>query len=584
MRRGGAMLFVVAAAVLVIELIVVSFHQRSLDARWLSRKAHGRDVTAHLAWAARSAALAAVRQDLADPSSSQVLALLTRHAPADLDAMRVPLPAGWERPELKDMLARAGARVKVETTLRGWSALPGASLANGMDAIEKHGLLDTEVRVTLSRTERTYQYATRVKVVNLVPPVLTRFALFVRSPERAGYNRYWNDAQGNAVDRADSVRPLALRRDAHASRTGLAYLGGEEPTLLHLTAGTATLPTRREPIAGECAGGGVSYFTEHARSGFHAGEAVALRTELGSTRTAASSMLHLGSARVIGRVYRSVIERARIAADADGDGEGDTRIAALAYMDWHDYPWQLPELPAVVRGPDGALDVSCLKSRDPDVHDFGALFGDHTSYAQVMSRVVDEPHDARGIDDGASFALDAVSGAPMMRGDLARMAPALVERAAVTVPDGAAFLARYVKDGRLTLDAVVHVARGDLELPAGLTVERGGMVIAPGRIVSRGVEGSTGQPLVLCSLASDVVLDAARAHRFAAIALAGRLRTTGGAALDVIGSVAVDRLVPDDVRGGGTLTYDADLDPASRAREKLYRGFVAEHDEEWMLP
>lgn len=579
MRRGGAMLFVVAAAVLVIELLVVSFHKRSLDARWLSRKAHGRDVTAHLAWAARSAALAAVRRDLANPSSSQVLALLTRHAPADLDAMRVPLPAGWERPELEDMVRRAGARVDVEATLRGWSALPGASLANGMDAIEKHGLFDTLVRVTQGGTERTYQYATRVKVVNLVPPVLTRFALFVRTPERAGYNRYWNDAQGDAVDRAGSVRPLALRPDRHAARAGLAYLGGEDATTLHLTAGTPQ-ETRREPIAGGCAGGAVSYLTEHARTGFHAGEEVALSTELGTTRTAASAMLHLGGARVYGRVYRSVIERARLAADTGGDGEGDTRIATLSNVAWHAYPWQLPELPAAV----GGLDLSCLKSHDPGVHDFGALFGDHASYAQVMSRVVDEPYDARGMDDGGAFALDAASGAPLMRGDLAGMAPALVERAGVTVSDGAAFLARYVKDGRLALDSVVHVARGDLQLPAGLTIERGGMVIVAGRIVSRGIEGATGQPLVLCSLDSDVVLDTARPHRLAAIALSGRVRATGGAALDLTGSVAAGRLVPDDLAPGGTLTYDADLDPTSRDREKLYRGLVAEHDEEWMLP
>lgn len=448
----GSTIYLVALVLILVEVLVLSLHGRSLDSARLAHRVHARQVCAHLADGARASVIAALRHDLARTETSRFRAMLLKVGDSSrLQGALVPLPAGWDR-ELQKEVARLGD-VQLTSVVRLQEVAPllDDSSAAGEDAHEKRGLLEMTFTVTLLRVPLTYTFRTPFKIVNLIPPVTSKFTLFVKHPERtgianAGYNRFRNLYDGDAVSGAEAHPPLVLFNEEglalrELTGRGFVFLGGGDPVMLQITNGShprfgegfhfeATADPR-----GELAGGtdpasasllgaftepGATFSVQRSFLGFYerdeAGEGLnaegRLRKDFAAGRTTSSSMLHLyGSAErrsptvVVGNVQRSFALISHLAVDVDADGKADDAVAVLPGVGWEDYPLQIPLLPnsfTSFTDPSGSIDLRPLKSSDPELHDFVRLFGDYAQYSTLMSRLVEEPYN-RGFDWMAGY-------------------------------------------------------------------------------------------------------------------------------------------------------------------------------------
>lgn len=317
-----------------------------------------------------------------------------------------------------------------------------------------------------------------------------------------------------------------------------------------------------------------------------------------------SSTLHLyGSpicpspTRVFGPVYHSYAIYSGVTVDVDGDGRRDglvTLLPAVEPGEFADLPHLAP-IPARVRNigqPGAFIDL------DPATLTWTAMFGDDDTYASYQSLIVDdEPYNtaldymfSRGEFPPASHRLDGALDYPNpgddvtiegrdgagrtfvhVRGDLAELDGSLLrERALVSCADAAEFRRRFLaSDGGLVLGTTVHVRSGPLDLPENLVVRRGGVVLAEGSITFDGVTCDAGERLALVSLAGNVVSPFARASasRPAQVDLAAPAGRVGSSdpshPLAVRGVLAARRLLPTDLRAGGTLIYPSDASPTS---------------------
>jgi len=437
--RQGSALFFVAAVLLVIEALALSFHGRSLDTNRLARRAHSRDLSAHLAEAARATAVAALRSDGLRAGTSPFMDLLTTEKDcARLESREVPLPKNWDL-EILNQAKAIGATVSTKVRFADVALLDGADLAFGIDRSEKKGHIEIRVSVTVRSVELSYLYRVPFKAVNLIPPVVSKFTLFVKNPERtdatsAGYNRYRNFFGGDPVSTVGNLLPLVLVNEQglglaeHVGR-GYVFLGGDAPVRLHVTSGSDALrgesflfqattemkekasggiDPRSTELLGRYSREELDFYLRRSYQGFFVRDASGqdmnagnrLKKEFASGRTMASNLLHLyGSWQrrsptlVVGAVYRAYAFLTALIVDTDRDRQTDAVISILPSLDWHDYPWQIPLLPRSIESrshPGQMIDVRSLKSLDPSMHDYVHLFGDHQSYVPLMSRIVDD--------------------------------------------------------------------------------------------------------------------------------------------------------------------------------------------------
>ena len=234
---------------------------------------------------------------------------------------------------------------------------------------------------------------------------------------------------------------------------------------------------------------------------------------------------------VVGPVFRTYALMSALVGHVVNKQTADAFIALLPGIDWHDYPWSVPLLPASVLSGGAAIDVTPLKSPEASLHDFEYDFHDYSTYAQLMSHIVtNDPYNrsfdfAAGYEPGhlerpAGLASDslprgwspcrAVPGhgaiAFQRRSDLGQVSStALTQRTVCELADASeGFPPGSSKDGHLDLGMIVRLASGRLSLPSQLVVDRGGVIIAPDSIVSNGIRNDSEMPLVLCSTSGDL--------------------------------------------------------------------------------
>ncbi|MBI4863016.1 MAG: hypothetical protein HY815_22545 [Candidatus Riflebacteria bacterium] len=178
---AGSILFVVATALTFIQVLFLSFYGRSLDSRKLARRVFSRDLSAQLADAARASAVNALRQDVTTPRTSRFLTLFVSGGSGLTEGVAVPMRDGWDS-LVKEYAASYGATVTSTLRLVNVGGLDAATVATGFDALEKSGLVELKVSVSVRNVSLPYVYRIPFKVVNLLPPVVSRFALFVQKP------------------------------------------------------------------------------------------------------------------------------------------------------------------------------------------------------------------------------------------------------------------------------------------------------------------------------------------------------------------------------------------------------------------
>lgn len=168
-------------------------------------------------------------------------------------------------------------------------------------------------------------------------------------------------------------------------------------------------------------------------------------------------------------------------------------------------------------------------------------------------------------------ALGPAGGAPQFSGDLAGLdgelfAKVMGARAVHRVADAAAFMSRYVRQGRLRLPGVVRIERGDLEI-GPLAIARGGVVV-----VEKGVriagwlrKLAARETLTLVALGGDVEVATPDRVEAQLVALAGRFRAQADQ-LDFLGGLAARELDLASLVAGARpkrVVYDPALDPTA---------------------
>ncbi|MBF0546639.1 MAG: hypothetical protein HQM08_19490 [Candidatus Riflebacteria bacterium] len=101
-------------------------------------------------------------------------------------------------------------------------------------------------RLPYRRVQKSYVFSKFCKVQSLSLPVISRFSLFVREPEKTneteeGYNRFRNYISGAPIDGENNLPFIVYNttevRQVDYSRTGHIFLGGTDDIQLHLTPG-----------------------------------------------------------------------------------------------------------------------------------------------------------------------------------------------------------------------------------------------------------------------------------------------------------------------------------------------------------
>lgn len=263
-ERRGSTLAIVAALVLVIAagalMLQRAMHQQYGEAH---RYAHG-EVATQLAQSGLNLFMEHLRQVGATPGSD-LYATLVETPAADLEGVSSPL----ESPHLTELVrcVGSGASLEVWVEFKGFAPfIPRASYRGvATDPREKHGELAVVARAEYRGVVRTMTAFRAVKVCSVVPPVVSKFTLFVRTRGGQEPNVLAYDAFGSHRFSLGGreASPLVLHHGAETApalvdgrfsslatvlgaappdRGGLVYLGGDEPWSLNLTHGVGIGP------------------------------------------------------------------------------------------------------------------------------------------------------------------------------------------------------------------------------------------------------------------------------------------------------------------------------------------------------
>ncbi|MBI2945726.1 MAG: hypothetical protein HYY25_16145 [Candidatus Wallbacteria bacterium] len=494
------------------------------------------------------------------------------------------------------------------------------------DSRELSHLLSLSAVAVVGRSRTRVVAFKEARVVNVLPPVLGKFSLFLRGQRREDREGCRDSARpqgveclpaqvlsGDALAQASGPADVALALDGR----GWVYLGGGEPWELGLAAGgglaghaAAGLAAGEheyelEPGSPLAARGDLAYY---ARAEPMAGELGGTETkEALAGRPAAlygrSATLNLHGSRelpspsvICGRVVRRW---------ALVQGLVNRATATRAPLPWLDEATFAQD-----RWPGGARASTVAAIREQ----FG---GQHARYATRMSDLVVEPYNAGnaflmglgaaaagpvmapaipvlssdrlavdgrpadllGTVAGAAWTLEDESGKELAR-DLDLQAfqdlEFLDRKAARSYESAAELLRECVRPGsaRLALPGVVRVA-GNLALTRPLEVPRGGggLLLVDGDIrLAAELSVETNEPLTLVSLRGSVRVETAATISAGLVALAGQV--TLPESFDVRGPVAAGTLevarTARDVRR--RIAWNPRFDPTSvAAREAAYR-------------
>ncbi|MBI2943569.1 MAG: hypothetical protein HYY25_05165 [Candidatus Wallbacteria bacterium] len=445
--NSGVVLWLVLGLGTVMAVLAFTFYTMVRD----------QNVKAHLIYFSLSAqshaesgvnhAIDSVRQAILDPNSVTTKAILDS-PPAGVAPL--PMPEGWLVPLEQFIPASDLAGVEVKVALEAVGPLVDPdNLSQGRDPGEKTATVVITSTGYHRGSRQTVVERRPIRIVNMALPVVSKFSLFVRSPDptdetAAGYNRFANDITGSPdpnVPASANVHPVVVYSDEEGlggdddlDKHGWIFLGGDREVVLNLTSGGEyrfgqyfhfynflALDTSR-PAAflndapppffqtpHTFAGQQQRFAIKHALYGYFTIDQSrddpqdmnrdgVLRLYLDTTTNMRSSTLHLyGSSlepsptRVLGRVFHSYPIYSAVTVDVDGDGVRDGVVRMLAAVPEEqfgdlDTTDALPlEIPNLSTG--GTIGL------DPDSMHYSTLFGDWEAYSRYMSVLVDrEPY------------------------------------------------------------------------------------------------------------------------------------------------------------------------------------------------
>jgi hypothetical protein len=141
--------------------------------------------------------------------------------------------------------------------------------------------------------------------------------------------------------------------------------------------------------------------------------------------------------------------------------------------------------------------------------------------------------------------------------------------------------------GVLDLGTNVRIAREGLDLRSFSSIRGGGM-LAPGSFHVSALTRTGPVPATLVARTGDASCDFAGPVAASLVALSGELVNAGGpsAEVRVKGNLALGRLRPEQFGAGGSVRFDADLDPTTgngNGYDRGIRAFVADASSSWAI-
>lgn len=437
----------------VMAVLAFAFYTVVRDQNLKAHAIHFSLTAQSLAESGANYALDALRHELQEPTSATSLAIQAA-GPSGLGA--VPMPDGWEA-GLQEFCTGIGS-ASISVSLAVVDVAPLASPVDpgqGYDAGEKTATLVVTSRGTYRTARQSVIDRRTLRVVHLALPVVSRFSLFLRSPDptdetAAGYNAFWNDISGApdpTVPDEDNVRPLVVYNHGEELGTpeapadnGWCFLGGDREVVMNLTSGGdyrygqyfhfynfLALDTSR-PAAfindspppfftqpHSWAGQEQQFELKHAFYGyFTIDQDLAapgdmnrdglLRLYFQGRTNMCSSTLHLyGSSlrpsptKVYGRVYHSYPIYSAATVDVNGDGARDGIVKMLPAVPEEEYP-NLDLTDPIPTEIPMLSNPSQMISLDPDSMHYSTMFGDYAAYEQYMSILIDHEAYNTGAD------------------------------------------------------------------------------------------------------------------------------------------------------------------------------------------
>lgn len=613
---AGVLILVIAIGTTMLQQVS---RQRYLEAHMASRA----EVALNLAESGRNMAMEILRETGLVPGTV-LFEELIRRLMEDGETTEIPLtPAVLE--ELAADLDPE-SEVAVTMTLREEGPLLPASGLRGIlrDPREKEAALIVRSSATFLGVTRTLIAESRIRMVRVTAPVVSKFTLFLGTTggqelnllgmERAGAGTLKMGSGAGAPlvlhnrterfpaildGRFDPLGPLfsSMAMDAH----GLVHLGGDEPWVLNLSHGVGggkyeeLFHLRRTRYAYPSAVGGVSTETG-LLFGFHdgvlggapfAGGTPQRAAELGGGRVPDKvaalrlfgDVTDVSPTVVLGPVYRSYLRlialdglwypyrRSGTAGGFPGSADDYQRVMAQVVAD--PYNWS----------------VDFMATNQETWMEGGRVGGAGTPFAprpglvpDVLARI--QPLDGGdraflypepGAGDGGAVQLlrlmQGGDAEPLFEGTLSdldgpTMEEALLRKVTTRVDDADAFLARFAPGNVVDTDGVILVRAGEVVLP-GLAVGRPSMVLVEGSVALTGPIGRVeGAPLTIVSLGGDIRVETSDRIEAALVAMRGQVTMRG--AVDLVGGIAAQTLDFATLAAGAgpkDLRYDEGLDP-----------------------
>lgn len=614
----GIILHVALGIVVLAGLFALTYFAFVRGQTRLTQGALAGEVAYHLAQGGVSAAIGAFTNT---QTPTRLYEALVTRTPEEINGLSDRM--GPESLPL-DLLARkvrGDASVKVEMTLSGFARFPRPDPESGIqeDPVEKHGTLRITSTASFMGTSRRVVAFKEVRVVNVLPPVVSKFTLFVKNriPAASLNGIRWakGDLSSGAPAPGNVHAPLFLRNGParNPEESGWVFLGGgahhlnltwgatgwgdqflllrnpwqvtaDPSSPLALGAGHAALLMQRGVFSGIKTDNDLfTHYDFDQPPGDPVGEEAALLRPYGPSPTASIDPdLDVSPTYVLGQVYRRFLNFRYIRQLAIG------RVAYCPYSraaDWAappPQPWSRPppfEVKVGVFGSSYALYTGYMSTvveesvnrgldflSEPQELDPGARLLNTVRVRHSMG-LPDFLYDPR-VNTG-HVAIRTADGRKLFDGHLHRILPRdlRVSERAVFSADASRF-PRWLARPPRRIPGIVHFTGGDLLIDRPLDLESGGVLAADGSIViGAGVQVKPyGRPLSLVSLSGNIVLRTGAPVEAALVALSGTLVRETGRPVAVRGCVAVEHLDLAAVCKApthGKIIYDARLDPTA---------------------
>ena len=454
MRRRGIAIWVVLSVAVVMGVLLFSFN---LVVRQRNAQAHavyfGERAKA-LAESALELAWLSLRKECTDEGSA-IYKTLTERPCSDLIGMSLPITLNDEAVE--ELTKNGGGSLDATITVKE-AALLADTITSSLceDPLEKRLSIEVRAGGEYRGLSRTLTEVREVLVQSDLLPLLSKFSLFVKEPEKSdstspGYNVYANDINGkpdtvNApgdknylplvlYNHGDTLAKLSYDLDEN----GWVYLGGNQDVQLNLTSGAdyqygqyfhfydfleadqskqAAFINDEPPSFFNSTysynGTNYEFFLKHVIYGYFtidAGNPAGSMNKNGMLdryfadgTTMRSSVLHLyGSAicpsptRVFGQVFQSYPIYSGVTVDVDGDKKRDGLVTLLPAIDDGEFSAantkaQIPSSISNLTNKSASIEI------DTATVNYENMFGDESTYLDYMSTLIDSEPYNRSID------------------------------------------------------------------------------------------------------------------------------------------------------------------------------------------